>query len=136
MRTAGRRQKSAMKNLLLIVVAALTVTSASAQSKFAGEYMGIASPVKWGCSERAIIDVFVYTDGSYSVQFVDYDADWSSTTPAVGWLIGKGQIVTSFENGWFVSAKVSASGTVKGKATGPCTYTFTAYRRKQFPYDP
>ena len=64
-----------MKYLLALLLTLATFTAA-AQSKFSGDYVGIASPVKWTNLERGVVSVLVFTDGSFIIEVLNYDFEF------------------------------------------------------------
>ena len=127
-----------MKLPITLLCLILSALSAPAQSKFAGDYVGIASPVRWTNLERAVISILVYTDGSISVDAFSYDFDFFPENGGIGMLDAKGKFTVLAENGMLWTGKVSATGgTVRGSAsdyTGK--YTFTCLRRFRAAHDP
>jgi hypothetical protein len=122
--------------LLVYACTATCQGQSVAFAKFAGEYIGVASPSKWVCDERALIDVYVYPDGTVEVYAYTYDLNFSTGGFGTGTLDAKGRFAISVDTGFVVSGKVSASGTVRGTAIGACKYTYAALRRFKAPFDP
>ena len=127
-----------MKFPLILSLLCLCNFTAKAQfEKFSGNYLGIATPAKWLCDERAVVDVFIYPDGAVEVHAYTYDLDFSAGTYGLAALLPNGRFVTTMDNGYVVSGKVSASGTVKMLAVSPhCKFTATVFRRTRAAYDP
>ena len=129
-----------MKIPLLLALLCLCLRSVTAKAqfeKFSGNYLGIATPAKWLCEERAVTDIFVYPDGAVEVYVYTYDLDFDAGTYGLAQLLPDGRFSTTMDNGYIVSGKVSAGGTVKGLGLGTtCKYTFTALRRTKAAYDP
>lgn len=99
--------------------------------------MGIASPAKWLCSDRGIVDIYIYPSGLVAVNAYGYDLDWESGGFGTGAVDASGRFIVQLDNGFSMSGKVSVSGSVRGSAVGPvCKYTFTALRERRAAYDP
>ncbi len=120
--------RDTMKLLLALL---LTIATASAQSKFAGDYVGIASPVKWTNLERAVVSVLVFTDGSFILEVANYDLEFFDDNLFMGWVDAKGRFIGLAQSGMLWKGTVSASGgTVKGTASDSTgIYTFSCLRR-------
>lgn len=128
-----------MKFPLLILALALSFTfSAVAQSKFAGDYVGVATPVKWTNLERAVVSVLVFTDGSFVIEVLSYDFEFLDANTFRGQLDAKGRFIGLAGTGMLWKGSVSASGgTVKGTASDATgKYTFSCLRRYRAAHDP
>lgn len=127
-----------MKTTLALLCLIASVFSSDAQSKFAGEYIGIGTPVKWSALERSIVYVFILTNGEVDVDIFNYRFDYFPNDSAIGQLDLKGGFSAVSPRGMLFKGKVSAAGgTVKGTAHDfDSRYTFTCLRRFRAAYDP
>jgi hypothetical protein len=129
-----------MKKLLL-VLASLAAVTCQAQSvafaKFAGDYFGPATPVHWACDERAIVNFWVYDDGSILASTDRYDFDAGFSHSGSGTVDAHGKFIVQMDNGHLIVGRVSSSGTVRGTLYGTaCKATFAALRRFHTPSNP
>lgn len=126
-----------MKTFLLSISLSLCAWSAVAQAKFSGEYIGIASPVKFttNVTERVLVKLYFYPTGYAFAHVWSYGFDDLST--AEGAIDSLGRFSLLLDNGALLKGTVSG-GIARGSATRsvPPRYTFAAPRRFKLAYDP
>ena len=127
-----------MKALVASLCLSLFASAAFGQAKFSGQYVGVASPIRFNtntCTERAIIDLTIDPDGS--VHLAAYDFGFYPLSSGTGTITASGKFTMLLDTGFVLTGSASASGHARGSATGNgCKYTFTALRRYKAPYDP